>query len=166
MTQPTRALPLNFAIPFFQGASLEEDDYLQDRWASLLVNAVNDQSGVDLKRSYIDILERINSLEARILEKIYSVPFETIQHVGVLTYDLPERIHVGNEQNNSSQNQKFPSPEVVIALVNLVHLDGIRFERAWGGGEIISKVNPTLLGFYFIKACTLKTGNSDIINNS
>ena len=26
MTQPTRTLPLNFAIPFFRGASLEEDD--------------------------------------------------------------------------------------------------------------------------------------------
>ena len=76
LSQPTRPLQLKFAIPLLQAASLEEDDYLQDLWAKLLVNAANESSGVDEKRTFIDILERLTPIEARILEKVYSLPFE------------------------------------------------------------------------------------------
>ncbi len=67
MTAPTRVVPLKFAIPLFQSASIEDDNDLQDLFAKLLVNAANADSGVNLKRIYIDILERISSLEAKIL---------------------------------------------------------------------------------------------------
>ena len=41
LSQPTRAIPLKLAIPLLEAASLEDDDYLQDLWARLLVNAAN-----------------------------------------------------------------------------------------------------------------------------
>ena len=41
LTQPTRPIPLKLALPLFEAASLEDDDYLQDLWARLLVNAAN-----------------------------------------------------------------------------------------------------------------------------
>lgn len=50
---------------------MEEDDTLQEMWARLLVNAATD-SGIELKRVYIDILERLSSFEARILDRIYN----------------------------------------------------------------------------------------------
>src|SRR4051794_22485359 len=37
LSQPTRHVPLQIAIPLLQGGSLEENDQLQDRWAALLV---------------------------------------------------------------------------------------------------------------------------------
>jgi hypothetical protein len=155
ITQPTRPLPLKLAIPLFQGASLEDDNYLQDRWVYLLVNAVNEQSGTDLKRAYIDILESIDSFEARILEKIYSIPFEETQHVGVLTYALPDEVYKGIEEGDLSRNENPPSPEVAMALANLARLGCVRFRMTWGGGEVFSWVNPTLLGKSFVRACTL-----------
>ena len=158
INQPTRFIPLKFAVPFFQGASLEDDDYLQDRWANLLVNAVNARSGIDLKRVYISILENIDSFEVKILEKIYSIPFEKTQHVGIRTRDLPEDIQVGND--DQSQNDIPPGPEVALALANLARLGCIKFRMTWGGGEVFSRVNPTLLGKYFVEACTLKNGKS------
>ena len=48
---PNRAIPLKIAIPLFQAASLEDDDYLQDLWAKLLVNGGNAESGIDIKRA-------------------------------------------------------------------------------------------------------------------
>jgi len=36
LSQPTRKVLLQVAIPLIQGGSLEEDDSLQDRWAALL----------------------------------------------------------------------------------------------------------------------------------
>jgi len=43
-----------------------------------------------------------------------------------------------------------------LALVNLAKVGCIAPTRTLGGGELFSMVNPTLLGKYFIEACTLK----------
>lgn len=154
MTHPTRELPMKFAIPLFSGASLEGDDYLQDRWASLLVNAANAESGIDQKRAYIDILESIEPLEAKILEKIYSFPFDKIQHAGVFTHALPDKVSLGDEESSEKDIQ--PGHEVAKALGNLARLGCIRFRTTWGGREVYSWVNPTILGDSFVRACTLR----------
>lgn len=154
MTHPTKELPMKFAIPLFSSASLEDDDYLQDRWASLLVNAANADSGIDQKRAYIDILESIEPLEAKILEKIYSLPFTDIQHNGVFTHALPDAISIGDEESMEKDIQ--PNYEVAKALGNLARLGCIRFKTTWGGGEVYSWVTPTILGDAFVRACTLK----------
>jgi hypothetical protein len=39
LSAPTRPVPMQLAIPLLQGASLEESNEIQDRWAKLLVNA-------------------------------------------------------------------------------------------------------------------------------
>ena len=82
---PTKVLPLKIAVPFFQGASLEDNNEIQDLWAQLLVNASNEKSGIELKRIYIDILERLTSSQAKILEILYSFPFEETKGVGILS---------------------------------------------------------------------------------
>ena len=72
--RPTKSIPMKLAIPLFQSASLEEDDSLQDMWAKLLVNVSVIDREVELRRAYIDILERISPVEALILNTIYSLP--------------------------------------------------------------------------------------------
>jgi hypothetical protein len=152
LAAPTRAVPLRLAIPLIQGASLEEDDELQDRWATLLVNAANAACGMEIRRAHIEILEQITVLEAKILDAVYSLPFEGAQHEGIVTIDLPTsaRIVVQDET-------KFVEPpeDIVLAIGNLARIGCLRPTLTMGGGEIFGRVNPTMLGRSFVQACRL-----------
>lgn len=152
--KPNNPIELKLAVPLLQAATLEENDYLQDLWAKLLVNSVNDKNKIKLMRSYIDILERLTPLEAKILEEIYSLPFDEIQHKGVNTTYLPEKALIVND--NERSNLILENEEIQLALANLSRLGCITASYSLGGGEIFSSVNPTILGKYFIEACTLK----------
>lgn len=151
---PTKAIPLKLAVPLFQAASLEDDDDLQDRWARLLVNGANVDSGVDLQRAYIDILERLTPLEAMILDKIYSLPCENPGHVGIVTEGLPETVALLDGKKTKQMQE--PKEEVKLALANLSRLGCLAFPSTWDGGEIFTHVCPTLMGQSFVRACTFK----------
>lgn len=147
---PNRPVPIKIAIPLIQGASLEEDDFLQDRWAALLVNAGTTSFNGEVRRSYVAILEQLTPLDARILEVVYSLPFELSQHNGVNTSDLPNHARIPDEKE---QELSLPSEEVVLSLSNLVRLGCLRPQMTWGGGESFAKVNPTIAGKSFVNAC-------------
>ncbi|MEJ1360659.1 MAG: Abi-alpha family protein [Candidatus Sedimenticola sp. (ex Thyasira tokunagai)] len=76
----TKQIPLKFAIPLLEAASLEDDDYLQNLWAKLLVNSTIEGNEINLNRSYIDILERLSHLEARIISVIYALSEDEIKN--------------------------------------------------------------------------------------
>ncbi len=156
LTQPSRPIPLKLAIPLFEAASLEDDDTLQDIWARLLVNAANAESHINLQRAYIEILEQITPLEASILLRIYSLPFEDIRHNGVEVERLPFDVAVGKDDKKRYEELADPSDEIKLALANLARLGCISIQKSWGGGELYKKVNPTLLGKSFVDACTLQ----------
>lgn len=149
---PTRPIPLNIAIPMFEGASLSEDDHLQDLWARLLVNAMDENSNVNVQRAYVEILDQLTPLEAKILEAVYSLPYEETRHDGVITARLPDVAEQANDNNRDME----PSDDVKLALSNLVRLRCVAFGTSWGGGEIFTRVTPTLLGKKFIEACTVR----------
>lgn len=149
---PTRPVPLKIIIPLLQAASVEEDDALQDRWVNLLVNAANASCGIEIRRAYIVILEQISPLEAKILDVIYSVPFEQTQHEGIVTSSLPDSARVMREEDKKSP-QPDPSAEVMLALSNLERVDCLRLGMTWGGGGSFRRINPTLLGKEFVAAC-------------
>lgn len=161
LSDPSRSIPLKLAIPLFQAASLEDDDYLQDLWAKLLVNGANANSGVELRRVYIDILERLTPLEAQILEKIYELPFEKTQHNGVRTDGLPHTAIPG-EEKGKKDDWEDPTEEIKLALLCLAKVGCVSPAKSWGGGEIFSSVNPTLLGKRFVEACTLEKNMVEI----
>jgi len=73
LTVPNRTVPLKIAIPLFQAATVEDDDDLQSVWANLLVNATDKDSGVEVRRSFVSILQDLSFVEVQILEKIYSI---------------------------------------------------------------------------------------------
>lgn len=160
LREPTKPLPMKFAIPLFQAASLEDDSELQDLWAKLLVNSSTEASGVSLNRIYIDILERISPLEAQILSAIYSLQeIEELQHQGVLTSELPYKaLPIPEEEKNRAID---PSDDVKLALANLANIGCINTPRTIGGGEGFGWVNPTVLGESFYKACTLNKTSSE-----
>jgi len=150
LSAPTRPVPLKLAIPIMQGASLEENDGLQDRWAALLVNAANANFRSEVRRSYTSILEQITPLDAQILDILYSLPFEKSQHDGIVTGNLPESARIADEKE---PNDALPSDEAVISLSNLARLGCLRPAMTWGGGESFGRVNPTVAGKAFVEAC-------------
>jgi hypothetical protein len=151
LNAPSRAVPLKVAIPLLQAATIEEDDSLQDRWAALLVNAANADSGVEVHRSFVEILGQITSFEARILDTIYSLSFEEARHAGITTDSLPDSARILAEREHSTEQ---PSEQVALALGNLVRVGCVKVPGTWGGGETFTSVNPTLLGREFVRACT------------
>lgn len=156
LSGPTRAVPLKLAIPLLQGATLEDDDGLQDRWAVLLVNAANASFDTEIGRSFLVILEQMTALEAQILDVLYELPFEQSQHAGILTAELPGSARIKEEKENENESP-LPGEEIVLALSNLARLGCIRPGITWGGGEIFRRVNPTVLGRSFTHACHLPT---------
>lgn len=115
-TAPTKPIPLKLAIPLFQAASLEDDDYVQDMWAKLLVNASISERGIELRRAHIDILERLSPFEALILTKIYGFVTEQSGKVAIVTGHLPHSVSL---ESNSGQEAVQPNEDVILALANL-----------------------------------------------
>ena len=151
---PIKPIPLKLAIPLLEAASLEDDDYLQDLWAKLLVNSTIENGPVDLKRSYIDILESLSHLEAKILSVIYAIPDVEIGNKLLITTNLPASIEMKYEDNREVPIP--PNAEVTFALANLARLGCISLPTTWGGGQIFGHIYPSVLGRSLVEACTLK----------
>ena len=149
---PTKLIPLKLAIPLFQAASLEDDDYLQDMWAKLLVNTSITERGIELRRAHIDILERLSPMEALILERIYTLPVDELKGSSIVTEHLPDAAIVEIEDQEKLVN---PNEEVIMALANLARLGCITLPRTWDGGEIFTSVKPAVMGESLVKACQL-----------
>ncbi|MBU3610994.1 DUF4393 domain-containing protein [Polynucleobacter wuianus] len=152
LSGPTRSVPLNIAIPILQAAGIEEDDDLQNRWAALLVNASNANFNLDMRRSYISILEQLNSFDVLVMEAIYSLPFGTTQHDGIAAADLPSSPRVPAKDEGDLPQ---PSEKLLLSLSNLARLGCLRPAGTWGGGENYARINPTVAGKVFIEACRL-----------
>lgn len=151
--EPFKPIPLKLAIPLFEAASLEDDDYLQNLWSNLLVNASDSQSTFELQRSYIEILGQLTPLEAKILEKLYSLSYEEALHKGIITADLPDGVEIVNEKEKDRKYIE-PSSEVTLALANLARLGCLSSAKTLGGGESFTFVNPTYLGKNFVDSCS------------
>lgn len=149
---PNKTIPIKLAAPLFQAASFEDDDYLQDMWAKLLVNSTTEASNFELKRMYIDIMEQLSTFDAIILEKIYTISYEKALHKHIITTQLPEVVELPEKQPS---NYPDPTNDVKLALLNLDRLNCIAISVSIGGSQIFGMVNQTLLGKKFIDACTI-----------
>lgn len=152
LPSPDNPIPLKNAVPLLEYATLEEDNSLQDLWAQLLVNGTNQCTGIKIERSFIEILAQISSLEAQILQAIYALPYEETRHEGVVTEHLPEYALVAEDKPENPPNE--PSYEVKMALANLARIGCLKFSLTWGGGEVFTQINPTLIGKEFVRACS------------
>ena len=151
---PDKPIPLKNAVPLLYHATLEEDDSLQDMWARLLVNGTNESTGINIERSFIEILAQISFLDARILQAIYDLPFEKTQHASVVTENLPEYATVSEDK--PANKYKEPPHDIKLALANLARLGCINMPATWRGSEIFSVINPTIIGKELVLACTFK----------
>lgn len=67
----TSAIPLKFAVPMLEAASMEEENELQDLWVKLMANAMDPSKNKEIRITYIDILKRLNSTDVKILDFFY-----------------------------------------------------------------------------------------------
>lgn len=66
-----REIPLRTLIPMFEGASLENNENLADKWAALIANAATRDSIIENHPSYAQILREMSPNDALLLDAIY-----------------------------------------------------------------------------------------------
>jgi hypothetical protein len=75
---------------------------------------------------FIEILENIGPLEAKILQTLYSLSFEQMQHKSVTTSRMPDSATILDPENevrdDSALQPDQPTREVELALANLARL--------------------------------------------
>lgn len=64
-----KAISLKLLVPLLENASLEEDDYLQNKWAILLANMVDSEQNIE-NHVFPFLLGQISKTEFLILEKV------------------------------------------------------------------------------------------------
>ncbi|MDO7877833.1 Abi-alpha family protein [Hymenobacter sp. ASUV-10] len=62
---------LKVLVPLLEGASLEDNPSLTDKWAALLTNAANPAETVGVKPIYTDILRQLMPEDAQILDQLF-----------------------------------------------------------------------------------------------
>lgn len=155
ISTPTKTIPDKVVIPLFEYASVEEDEYLQEMWARLLVNAGNKDSHININLTYVEILKSLSSLEAKILNTLYSVSFNEALHDGLSTKNLPNKTSINPPKEEVDDKDFNLSKEIIFSLANLDRLGCLSICRSMGGGQLFSRVNPTLMGKLFIDACSI-----------
>lgn len=115
-------------------------------------------SSVEATRTYIDILERLSSLEVKLINAVYINDYGSKHHNGVATRELPYKAIVVPEKPDEETREtlKIEAPEdVKLALANLDRLSIMSVGRSMCSGQLFGSLNPTLLGKAFFEACTL-----------
>lgn len=80
-----KAIPLRLAIPFFEAATLEDDETLQERWARLLANAMDPAYRGAVERCFGKILEELSPFDCKVLECLaYVMTSDSDAHVNSL----------------------------------------------------------------------------------
>ncbi len=68
-------IPVKTLVPLLDGASLEEDEDMQDRWAALLANAANPNNVFSSHIIFVELLKQLSPYECIILERMYAGSF-------------------------------------------------------------------------------------------
>ncbi len=67
-----KAVPVKTLFALLDGASLEENEDLHDKWASLLANAANPTVSVPVRPSFVDTLKLLTPEAAKLLDAAYA----------------------------------------------------------------------------------------------
>ncbi len=145
-----KPVPLNIAIPIMEDGSLQEDNTLQDVWAQLLANAADANSGVEIRRAFLTILNDLSPLDAANVKKIYEVQ-DVMEHKGIATIGLP---HNAFARSIEDAHTLALSNEIEVSVRNLVRLGLVEATHVWDGGGIVTVVHRTPLGREFVRACS------------
>ncbi len=155
LSGPTREIAPAFLIPLIERASIEFDDDMQDVWATMLVNAVDSDSGTERRTAFVAMLDQMAPFDVLILSKLF-VAYAEMEWSSIETHELPESATIRDE---SKRSIAAPRDDVEVALGNLSRLGCLHPASAIGGMMNYGVVRLTKLGISFIKACSRPPAN-------
>lgn len=174
-------IPPKLALPIIENATLEEDDYLQDLWANLLIEAGNPQSKERIRTAFIEIIKQLEPIDAKILEESYKFVISIVKPYGdkinIIAF-LP-RISI-----SKSKIINFPQLTLVDYITSLDNLMRLRCLKSYVVGanidvpdysKVLDTYKPnmrlkkydiskdyqyeqfclTVLGYNFVKVCII-----------
>lgn len=160
--QETKPIPLKFAIPMIESASLEENDELQDLWNKLIANSMNPKFTGEIRYAYIEIIKNLTSLDVKILDKMY-------QELVKQKCDLNLITNYSFTKEQIAQMVQCDMNECIMSIYNLFRVQclssavfkftGIKSAKATSGNESptvfkgVDQVTMTPFGKSFIEAC-------------
>jgi hypothetical protein len=141
---------------FLEYSSLEEDEYMQDKWAQLLANAVTDGSEFKANQIYVEILGQLSSIEILVLDNLF-------KEFKVGGYIQTNNDYSFNEKDlfkyNITTKMNIYTDSADIIYDNLVRMNLIYYVPAqlkYGKNDYVERerIAFTKLGFGFITTCT------------
>jgi hypothetical protein len=146
-------VPMKLLSPILENGSIEEDESMIDRWATLLANAADPNTTPSILPSYAAILKELSPIEAKVLDMIYG---------GVIEHQVYRsqwrNIIVTVEQ--ILKEAPMPRENFIVLIENLSRLRLI--DMPVGDAVIMLGIQRTHLGFGFVSACRPKGTQTNI----
>lgn len=150
--EPTKVLPKTL-LPILEKGSLEEDEDMKNKWASMLANASDATSSINVRPGYPEILGQLSPLEVKILDTFYDQLKDKPKEEQAKTGIMKEKVLT---------YARISSEEYDILVENLFRLGLCRTPSSKGGVTIgdypmvlrtYDFIELTPLGIDFIKSC-------------
>ncbi len=137
-------------VPLVNGAALEPDESLADKWAALLANAADPAQRVNVEAGYVEILKQLTPTDAQLLKALYSRSAAPSYSSFTKSIDYKIlRLSAGIGANFD------------LSLDNLVRMRLCALSAANEPNSPFARqsfdVTTTVLGYHFYKACSPPT---------
>jgi len=148
-----RKIPLKTLAPLLEHSSWEENPDMQTKWASLLANAAKPEYSCDIHSTYIEILNQLSPLEAKLLDLLFNEYERTPSDKKAALFFSKEKI---------CQVMNIPSEKFDIITDNLFRLNLLQPPASHGGVSIgkypivlrtYEVIQLTTLGCDFVRHC-------------
>jgi hypothetical protein len=146
--EANRTIPISFLKPLWESASLEENDLLQEKWASLLANAANGTSGVETRTSYLSTLQQLSPSDASLMDAIYNS-----KEIGEII-DVDE-LQLPRDFPNVAIQVEIDAIDIEYSVANLIRLGCLAVAPSHGPNTTIDNVYRTHYGLHFMRACSI-----------
>lgn len=149
---PSKVLPKTL-FPILDKGSLEEDEDMKKKWASMLANAADNTSNIKIRPGYPEILGQLSPLEVKILDTFYDQVKDKPKEEQDITGVIKEKLILF---------AMISSDEYDILAENFFRLGLCRTPSTKGGVSVGSHpmvlrtydfIELTPLGIDFVKAC-------------
>ena len=144
----THKVSLKVMLPLLEGASMEEEESLQDKWAALLANTVAKGSQISTTTLYSYILSQLTKEDAEIFEIIYNNSTQTAGSNIQMTIKNERAVH------KDTFTIKGKEMQTAVSVDNLIRLRLIKEPPTHGIDSPF--VILTDLGFTFMPACRFR----------
>lgn len=154
----TKAVPPKIAIPLIEHATLEEDNELKKLWVNLLSNAMDPDFNSEIRYGFIEMINGITGVEARILSIFYNSlkennqldPLENISQYQVKKENLISSLGISVSVYLISANNLMRMQLISPAILKASAKVGSESITIYKGTDAITL---TPLGIKFIEAC-------------